>query len=321
MQKEPTPVSTVHERSFNAMGTQAHLIVVANDAGPSGAALLDQAEARIEDLEARWSRFRPTSELCRLNAAAGRPAMVSKETYDIVRRAVDAWYLTAGRFDPTVLAALEALGYDRTFTELAAGGTANDAGDFARPTRTPGCGNIALADSVRAVTLPVGVALDLGGIGKGYGADLVATELRQHGAAGACVSLGGDMRCVGEAPWAEGWRVSIEDPFDADNELLEVVMTDGAVVTSTRLQRTWSHRGRAMHHIVDPRSGRPATTGLAAVTVVAGDAWWAEVLAKAAFLAGPTEGAELLALSGVTGLLVDDDGNVHRVAQLEVFAR
>jgi thiamine biosynthesis lipoprotein len=314
-------MTTVHERTFPAMGTEAHLIVVTPDgASPGlGEALLDRAEARVEALEARWSRFRPTSELCRLNASAGRPAVVSKETFDIVSRAVDAWYLTAGRFDPTVLNALHALGYDRTFTEVRAG--RGDLPAVATASRAPGCARINVAPSVRAITLPAGVALDLGGIGKGYGADLVATELLTWGAAGACVSLGGDMRCVGTAPWAEGWRVSIEDPFHPDAELLEVVMTDGAVVTSTRLKRTWSHNGQKVHHIVDPMSGRPAQTGVAAVTVVAGDAWWAEVLAKAAFLAGPEEGLELLARSGVTGLLVDDAGHVHRVAQLEVFAR
>jgi len=320
-------MTTVHERTFPAMGTEAHLIVVSADDARSdlGPALLDRAEARIEELEGRWSRFRPTSELCRLNASAGRPALVSKETFDIVTRAVDAWYLTAGRFDPTVLPALHALGYDRTFQEVQAGDGSNPAaaGTARTPaaSRTPGCATINLAPSVRAVTLPAGVALDLGGIGKGYAADLVATEVLTWGAAGACVSLGGDMRCVGTAPWAEGWRVSIEDPFQPDGELLEVAMTDGAVVTSTRLKRTWSRNGQTMHHIVDPTCGRPAETGVASVTVVAGDAWWAEVLAKAAFLAGPAEGTELLARSGVTGLLVDDAGHVHRVAQLEVFAR
>ena len=79
------------------MGTEVHVVVVDGDPG-----LLDRARAAIERLEAKWSRFRPTSELSQLNRAAGRTCIVSIETFELVNLAVQAWYLTGGRFDPTV---------------------------------------------------------------------------------------------------------------------------------------------------------------------------------------------------------------------------
>jgi len=92
------------------MGTWAHVVIAGG--GDRGQAL-DRARRRIDDLERRWSRFLPDSEVSRLNAGAGRPVLVSPETARLVARAVDAWRLTAGRFDPTVLPALVAAGYDR----------------------------------------------------------------------------------------------------------------------------------------------------------------------------------------------------------------
>jgi thiamine biosynthesis lipoprotein len=141
------------------MGTDVHLMAVGGQ--PDG---LDQARALVLALEARWSRFRPDSELCRLNASAGHPVILSDETFALVAAAVDAWLLTAGRFDPTVLGALTAAGYDRSF-EL----VAPEAPATREPMPpVPGCAGIALHRGTGLVLLPAGVALDLGGIAKGH---------------------------------------------------------------------------------------------------------------------------------------------------------
>ena len=84
----------------------------------------------------------------------------------------------------------------------------------------------------------------------------------------------------------------------------------GAVATSTKLRRHWTRGDRTLHHLIDPRTGEPAESGLASVTVVAGEAWRAEVLAKAAFVAGAADGAALIEAAGATGMLVTDDGDV-----------
>lgn len=241
------------------MGTTCHVIVRSG-----GERHLDRAQQHIEDLEAKWSRFRPTSELCRLNANAGRTCVVSKATRDVVAKAVNAWHITDGLYDPTVLPALRAAGYTRSFDP------GLPAPDY-EPTPSPGCADIAVGTTT--VTLPPHVALDLGGIGKGYAADLVAADFDDD----CCINIGGDIRVRGT-----DWVVAVEDPDDLSNDLTTVTLDDNAVATTSRAKRHWGDGTR--HHLIDPRTGAPAATDTVAVTVTAPEAWQAETQAKAAFL-------------------------------------
>lgn len=297
------------ERVFAAMGTTVHLIGVGSDAEE----LLEIAETRVHHLEARLSRFLPTSELCRVNASAGTRTEVTPETYDLVAAAVAGWERTAGLFDPTVLAAVERAGYDRSFDELPA--------DRPSPSRTPepersrGCADIELDPVHRTVRLPVGTQLDLGGIAKGHTADLLVADLAAAGLDGACANLGGDVRAWGVAPRQPdqhaAWTIAIQDPTAADAPALAVLeIDDGAVVTSTRLRRRWLVDGAEQHHLIDPRTGRSAFSGWAQVSVIAGTATDAEILVKALFLAG-RECRDLLDDHDARAVLVGDDGHVE----------
>lgn len=294
---------------FHAMGTDVQLAVVGGD--PS---MLRVGENRICELEARWSRFLDTSEISALNRHAGRPVIVSADTFELVARAVHAWTVTDGRFDPTVGAALAAHGYDREFAELSA--MTSDAP--ATTTPTPGAAHIDLAPAINAVTLPAGVTFDPGGIGKGLAADITAELLVSLGADGALVNLGGDLRVTGRPPAPEGWVVSVADPVDPDRELLRVAVPEGAVATSSRLERRWQTTAGEAHHLIDPATGRPADTETVAVTVVAGEAWWAEALTKGLFLTG-RDG--LGGLDGAHAVIVDADGARYATPALEAALR
>ena len=254
------------------MGTSAHVVVVGGDE----AHLIDAARRRLDDLERRWSRFLPESEVSRLNRRPGRPVVVSPDTFTLVARSVDAWHATAGRFDPTVLAAMLAAGYDRDFAAVAGA---------AEPPRSsppaPGCGGIRLDPAVHAVWLPAGVGFDPGGIGKGLAADLVTREILDAGAAGVLVNVGGDLRVRGTPPAGDEWIVAVEDPAGSDRELARFGLASGAVATSSRLRRQWRAGAVDLHHLIDPTTGSAAQTDVATVTVVATDAWWAEALATA----------------------------------------
>ncbi len=281
------------------MGGAAHVLVV------GGRDLTQAAHDRILDLEARWSRFRADSELSLLNGMPGMPIIVSPETYELVDKAVFGWRQTRGRFDPTMLPALVAVGYDRSFELLAA-----DSRQAALSQRAaPGCAGIVLDPADHTVTLPLGVTIDPGGIGKGLAADIVVRELRAAGADGAMVNLGGDVRVVGRSPEGIGWTVSVEDPFDESSELTRVHLVDGAVATSSRLLRRWRRNGADVHHLIDPATGGSMDGDVAAVTVVAGEAWWAEIMAKAAFAAGPAGAASVLV--NAAALVVDMNGQRH----------
>jgi FAD:protein FMN transferase len=297
------------ERHFRAMGSDVHVVVVG---GPLD--LLEVARDFIEDLEARWSRFRPASEVSRLNTLAGMPVRVSEPTVALVQRALEGARITAGRFDPTVLGAVTRAGYDRSFELL------TDDPPAGRSGLTTGHAGIVVDASASTVTLPGGVGFDPGGIGKGFAADLLVGELLARGAAGACVNVGGDLRVEGEPPLAGSWLVSIEHPVHPEPAAV-VGLRSGAVATTTRAKRAWGATGDRRHHLIDPSTGEPAATGSLSATVLAAEGWQAEVLAKAAFLAGPSGAGEVLSATGTQALLVTDDGEVWTTEGFRRFAR
>jgi thiamine biosynthesis lipoprotein len=285
------------------MGTDCHLVI----SGAPG--LAAAARARVEELEQRWSRFIDHSEVSRLNRAAGSPVRVSPDTVELVVRAVEAWSLSGGAFDPTVLGAVLRAGYTRPFDEL---GAAPEGG-----ASLLGTGAADIVVDGTSVRLPAGTGFDPGGIGKGLAADIVCAEAMASGAEGICANLGGDVRLVGTAPDGGTWTVAVEHPWQA-RPLVLVGLAEGAVATSTTLLRRWVSGGAPRHHLIDPQTGQPSDTDLTLATVVAGEAWVAEVLAKAVLLRGAAHAFDILGGTGAVGLAVDGAGAVHASA---AFAR
>jgi len=299
---------------FRVMGTTAHVLVEAGtaEAAQAGAA---RARTRLQELEQRWSRFVDRSDVSILNAAGGAPVIVHPDTRLLVERAVEGWSRTGGRFDPTVLDAVVALGYDRDFDAIDR--------ESPRPVTTtvpaPGCAGIVVDRVVGAVRLPRGVHFDPGGIGKGLAADLVAEELMRAGAHGVLVNVGGDLRVEGDAPGGNGWVIDLEHPI-ARESIGHLRLAGGALASTWRTKRAWGAEGAPRHHLVDPATGASAYSGLAGTAVLAARAWWAEVLAKAAFVEGPVGGRAVLEQHHVTGYLIDDDGDVLDVGAVATFA-
>jgi thiamine biosynthesis lipoprotein len=291
------------DRQFRAMGSDAHVIVVGG--APS---LLDVAQSLVDDLERRWSRFLDDSEISELNRRAGTFVAVSGLTVTLIERAVDAWRLTGGAFEPTVLGAMLRAGYDRSFELLGS---------------TPASGHSLLGIGVadieihgNQVRLPAGTGFDPGGIGKGMAADLVCAELMASGAEGVCINLGGDVRVCGTGPEGEGWTVAVEHPWTT-RPIVLLGLADGAVATSTTLRRRWQgDDGGYRHHLIDPQTGLPSDTDLTLTSAVAAEAWVAEVLAKAVLLAGSGHRFDILGGTRVQALAVDRLGHVTATAGL-----
>jgi thiamine biosynthesis lipoprotein len=295
----PTTASGVGtETRFRAMGTDVHILLV--DAPPG---LVETGRALVADLEARWSRFLPGSEVTALNRNAGRPVIVSADTFDLVAKAHAAWRATDGRFDATVGRSMVAHGYDRDLPAVRA--AVRVRGEH-RP--APTLAGLTLVPAMSSVGLPGGVVFDPGGIGKGLAADLTAARLLDAGARGALVNIGGDLRAVGEAPTSDGWVVTVPDPADPHRELLRLCMAEGSVATSSVLLRRWATTTGEAHHLIDPSTGAPAETDVSSVTVVAGDAWWAEAQATSLTLLGPDG---LASLRDAHAVMVLADGTRH----------
>ena len=270
------------KRHFRAMGTEIELFVDADDADDA----LDRAEHEFHRLESLLSRFRPDSELSRLNAA--KTLDVAPDVARVIELAVEAREETGGRFDPTVLRAVVAAGYDRTFEDVPVDGP------LARG--AVACGGKVRIDGAQ-IRLADDTELDLGGIGKGYAVERAATTLA---VVGPClVNAGGDLAVRGGQ-----WPVGLET---ADGTIT-LELERGAVATSGRDRRRWRRGGQEQHHLIDPATGAPSRGDLVRATVVAADAVQAEVWAKALFLAGESEAEQEADDLGLPAVLVTEDG-------------
>lgn len=311
------------ERAARLMGTEVSVHLAAEPAQAAAAqASAAACLAWLAEVDARLSRFRPESELCRLNRAGGRWFPASALLFAAVERAVTAAHESDGLFDPTLLPQLEALGYDRDFALIAHREVAELAPPAAPPidappTATPpvaagGWRAIALDARRQRIRLPAGVRLDLGGIAKGWAAD-VALAAFCGGYAGAMVNVGGDLALRGGPQPGRGWSVGIRDPREelnpgARTQVATITLSRGGLATSGALRRWWLRDGARQHHLLDPRTGRPtrvwiagtdeceppahlAPVGeesplLATATALAPTAAQAEVAAKVALLRG-----------------------------------
>ena len=293
------------ELSFDAMGTHAHVVI--GGCSPGHAALALEGVHRLERL---WSRFIGDSEISRVNASPGEPVEVSPETIELVERAVEAWELTGGLFDPMVLEDLVSLGYDRTFRELETLPPQEPAELDAPPGAAARERPAVTVDRSAGTVTVSGRGIDSGGIGKGLAADMVAASLVEAGADAAMVNLGGDLRTAGQAP-EQGWRIDVAHPLDRGGPPAGRFRLDGqALVTSSSQGRRWARGGEENHHLLDPATGRSALSDVASVTVVDREGWRAEALSKAAFLLGRHGALEMLPEYGAAGMVVGRDGSV-----------
>jgi thiamine biosynthesis lipoprotein len=297
---------------FRAMGTDVGLWLWHKDEQTAQQAL-SQTEHFFAQTEARLSRFLPNSELSRLNRAAGRPFTASPLLFELVEAAL-AWRTRSGGiFDPTILKALIAYGYDRSFEDIAG---RTDTGTNSAPASGPAPGQVRLNRSRRSIILPAGVGLDLGGIAKGW---TVQQAVRRLGRLGpAMVDAGGDIACVDAPPTSPSWLVGVANPRDPDGDVASLTLANEAVATSSLVHRRWQYQGKPAHHLIDPRTGAPAETDLLSVTVIAPHLPDAEIQAKVALILGENNGLTYLkAQPNLSALLVAADGRLITCGSFE----
>ena len=312
-----------HDLTFEAMGSHVRLLI--GEPGPgmeSAAGAADRCRRFIEDFDATLSRFRPESELCRLNADRRERVPASA----LMRRAVAAGLFAAersgGLVDPTLLAEIETAGYVSSRAGMA-GIPLRDALAEA-PERRPAAPRhgqlwreFAVDDEAGEIVRPPGLRFDTGGTGKGLAADLLAASL--HGYSRFVVDCGGDIRIGGAGALTYPYKVSVEHPLSGERPHV-LRLSAGGVATSGINVRIWrNENGRVAHHLLDPASGEPVWSGLIGATALGATALEAETISKAALLSGPERGRELLSERG--GLLVHDSGRVELVGALAVAPR
>lgn len=250
------------------------------------------------DTERQCSRFDPTSDLSRVNAAPAARHRVGRLCFQAVVEAAWAHRWSQGRFDPRVLSDLVALGYERWPPRTVAGLPTRAALGLWQPQLDPSTSSVVVGDR----------AIDLGGIGKGLAVRWASERL---GARAHLIEAGGDCYCAGRAPDGAAWRIGVEDPTGHEDPVAVLEVSDRACATSSIRLRRWAIGGSLAHHLIDPRSGKPGGEGLLSVTVIARDPARAEVWSKILFLSGVHEIRAMASRYGTPACWVSDDGQLH----------
>jgi FAD:protein FMN transferase len=303
-------VTDLGKDTFEVFGTTAVLLVTDHRAIGQARRIADRL---LADVDLAASRFRPDSELSRLNAAGGGRVPVSATFAELLAAALRAARLTGGDVDPTCGKALTGLGYDRDFADVRAAGDA--------PPRltgavgpVPGWRSVHLDRDARQAWLGRGAQLDLGATAKAWASDRCAEQLTEKLDCGVLVSIGGDVAVAGPPP-EDGWQVRVTDdhaaPAWAPGQT--VTINSGGLATSSITVRAWTVGGRQVHHIIDPSTGEPARSCWRTVSVAAGSCTDANTASTAAIVRGPAA-LDWLGELGLPARLVRPDGTVETTA-------
>ena len=310
-QRVPTGDDAVAVAERAALGTTARVAVWPPENLGAACAATDDVLAALDQ---QASRFRPDSELSWLNDAGGGLFRLGDGLAEAVGVALAAARWTGGLTDPTVGAALVSLGYDRDFAAISQGGKppgGHDGEPPGAPVAAPGWPLVRLDGPL--LRLPPGIRLDLGATAKGLGSDravrAVMSATGHQG--GILVSLGGDIAVAGTPP-RDGWPVAVaEEPDQAVPSQL-IRLAAGAVATSSVSARRWRRGDAVLHHIVDPRTGRPAAGPWRTVTVAAATCADANAASTAAIVAGG-RAQDWLTAAGLPARMTGHDGRVCRL--------
>ncbi len=292
-------MSSPYYSEFRAMGCR---VEVQLETDMDGDALMKNLPTQLEQYESILSRFRSSSELSHLNRHAGEWIQVSDILFEMIKHAKHGARRTDGLYNPLVLNQMIANGYRDSF-ENVHNPVVTDIHSVQR------WQDIGLRPITNEVYIPVGSAVDLGGIAKGWVAGQIAKQLAQVGA--CLVNIGGDITMSGAPSGQLGWQIEIDDPFTG-NALMTLSLKNTTIITSGIDYRKWTTAdGANRHHIIDPNTGYPAETDILTVTIIHPHAATAEVFAKAVMLKGSVEGLAWLQSRWRTkALVVRQDGCV-----------
>lgn len=289
-----------HTTSLFAMGTYMTLTAY----GDSAAEALALSEDRIKELESLWSVTDENSDIYTINQSGGIPTKVNKETAELLQFTLHMADQTGGAFDPTIFPAVTAWGFI--------------SGDYRIPDKDEltdllqhiGYENVSLQENT--VTLPAGMQLDLGAVGKGYTGDRISEVLREQGVTSALLDLGGNIQMIGRKPDDTKWRIGIQNPF-GEGSLGVLESEEVAIVTSGNYERYFiGEDGQQYGHIIDPSTGYPAKSGLASVSIIAKEGRLCDALSTALYVMGLEKATEYWKENGgFEMLLVTDQKEIY----------
>ena len=298
-------------RQIFAMDTAMQLTVY----GDQREEAADAAVAEINRLEALFSRTRTNTPVYQLNASAGdgAPVAVGAEAAGLLALAKEYGQRTGGAFNVTIAPLMDAWGFTQDSFRV----PDQSELDALLPLADPD-GLVVDPQAGTAMLTQAGMAVDLGGVGKGYAAAQAEAVLRSYGVESALLSLGGNITAMGTRYDGQSWQVAVRDPQDQEGYLCVLSLQDVTVSTSGGYERYFESGGQTYHHILDPATGAPARSGLRSVTVVAPDAVMDDILSTALFVMGPERALDYWRAAGdFEAVLACEDGTVYVTEGLE----
>ena len=299
-----------YQQTKHALGSDVILtLVVAGDLQPQE--LFDDLWQTIDAFEQRFSRFLTTSELTRFNHGAGARQQVSAPFHDILLAARQQASRTDGLYNPLILPALQHAGYKGSWPTPEAVVKSLDYSER----KTAPWDAIQIGDTWAEI--PEDTALDFGGIGKGYLLDELGLKLQTL--PGYWLSLGGDILCAGTDAVGQQWSVGVQSALQTDQSVMTLIVRDAsmAIATSGTTKRKGTSKEGSWHHLIDPRTGKPASTDIATATVCTRHATDADILAKCLVLVGSDQAERFIRDHSIDNALWQtEDGTLKKVGTL-----
>jgi thiamine biosynthesis lipoprotein len=302
-----------HKRALKLMGCRFDITVVAKDKTEADL-YINLAVAEISRIEKLISSWDANSETSRINNSAGKQAeKVSPELFMLIERAIRISKLTDGAFDISYASMDRIWKFDGSMTEMPS------EEEIKESVAKVGYKNIELDKNTSSVFLKLpGMKIAFGAIGKGYAADKAKQLLLKNGVSAGIINASGDMNTWGKQPDGTAWKVAITNPMNKDKAFALLPITEGAVVTSGDYEKFVNFNGKRYAHIIDPRSGYPAS-GIISATVFAPKAELADALATSIFVMGIDAGIDRInQLPKIECIIIDDKGNIHKSENIKI---
>lgn len=268
--------------------------------------VIDRSFERIQNIEEMMSRTLAGSDIYRINenSSSSEFIPVNPDTFKVLERALFFAELTGGKFDPTIGPLVELWGIGTADARVPTEEEVKEAlslVDYRKLMLNPGDNGVKL--------LLEGMKLDLGGIAKGFAADEVKKILKEEGIESAYINLGGNVMLVGGKPDGSPWKIGIQDPrFNRGNVMASIELEDKTIVTSGNYERYFEEDGVIYHHILDPETGYPASSGVISVSIICDSSLDADALSTSVFILGMEKGLELInQLEGYEAIIITDD--------------
>ena len=303
----------VFKKKKSLLGSPFEITVVAKDS-IQGNLFTDLAIAEVKRIESLISDWIPTSQISKVNQNAGvSPIKVDKEVYDLVERATKISKLTSGAFDISYASMDKIWKFDGSMKEMPTPEA------IKKSVEKVGYQNIILNPKDTTIFLKnQGMKLGLGGIGQGYIADKIKVLLQEKGCVSGLVNVSGDINTWGKQPNGNSWTVGIVNPMNKNKVFATFPLEDSAVETSGSYEKYVTFNGKRYSHIIDPRTGYPAT-GIISVSVFAKQTELADALATGIFVMGVDVGLDLVnQLTGIGCIIVDDKGGIHVSKNIDI---